>query len=111
VTVDLFSNHVHFTPINANFSGDNLVEYLVTRFFPLHGFPQVFVGDQGPQLTSALFTHDQVLKQEGESIESYTIDANSGFLYYKNRLCVSSSLYQQICNKVGSPHIGLHVVR
>jgi putative transposase len=63
VTVDLFSNHVHFTPINANFSGDNLVEYLVTRFFPLHGFPQVFVGDQGPQFTSALFT--QVLENLG----------------------------------------------
>ena len=55
--------------------------------------------------------YDQVLKQEGESIESYTMGANSGFLYYKNRLCVSSSLYQQVCNKVGSPRIGLHVVR
>lgn len=40
VTIDLFSNRIRLKPINSNFSGDDLVNYFVKEFFPVHGFPQ-----------------------------------------------------------------------
>lgn len=50
-----FSNRSHFYPVLSLFKTLDFVDLFISRYFPLHGFPNSIQSDRGPQFTNSAF--------------------------------------------------------
>ena len=50
--VDHYMKQIHLFPVTSQITADGVVSIYFDHVFPLHGIPQKFVSDRGPQFAA-----------------------------------------------------------
>jgi hypothetical protein len=78
--VDLLTKQAHFLPCNSTITAEGVADMHVKRIFPLHGTPEKFISDRGPQFAARMMS--ELYRQLGIDVTALPVTPNQTLHYY-----------------------------